>query len=44
MEALSTGACMISMANDDSDPGFLAHNIVLSLLVFSSFCAQPTGI
>jgi len=43
-KALPTCACMIAMANNDSDPGFLAHDIVLSLLVVHSFCAQPTSI
>jgi len=43
-ETFTTGACMVAMTNDDSDPGFLAHDIVLSLLVVHSLHAQPASI
>lgn len=35
-EAFSTGAGMVAMTNDDSDPGFLAHDVVLSVLIVHS--------
>lgn len=45
-EALSTGASMIAMTNDDSDPGFLAHDVLLSVSIVHSLeipCYGSTG-
>ncbi len=43
-EAFPPGAGMIAMTDDNSDPGFFAHDFVLSLFIVHSLCAQPASI